>query len=131
MSFKNNFPKIIKKYNLKMTEDRVQNFRKTLTEIVGVQNGIIPEDSKDLNSLNEKQSWNEDYLAECPASKTEFRNQLLKNIRTSPRQPVLGSFDSRCNRDIQFMGRNDSLLSQNSSKEGREVDKHILHNQLS
>lgn len=100
MSFKNNFPKIIKKYNLKMTEDRVQNFRKTLTEIVGVQNGIIPEDSKDLNSLNEKKSWNEDYSAERPASKTEFRNQLLKNLRTSPKKQALGSFDSRCNRNI-------------------------------
>tara|TARA_B110000285_G_C14684095_1_gene406033 strand:+ start:291 stop:563 length:273 start_codon:yes stop_codon:yes gene_type:complete len=50
MSFKNNFPKIIQKYNLKMTEDRVQNFRKTMQEIVGVQNGIIPEDSRDLNA---------------------------------------------------------------------------------
>ena len=61
MSFKNNFPKIIQKYNLKMTEDRVQNFRKTMQEIVGVQNGIIPEDSRDLNAPEDKKSWNDDY----------------------------------------------------------------------
>jgi len=61
MSLKNNFPKIIQKYNLKMTEDRVQNFRKTMQEIVGVQNGIIPEDSRDLNAPEDKQSWNDDY----------------------------------------------------------------------
>ena len=79
-----------------MTEDRVQNFRKTMQEIVGVQNGIIPEDSRDMNAPEDKQSWNDDYSPEHLASAGDFRNQLLKNLRTSPQKQAFASFDKPC-----------------------------------
>jgi len=34
----------MQKHNLKINEERLDNFRLTMDEIVGVKNGIIPED---------------------------------------------------------------------------------------
>lgn len=45
---------MIKKYNLKLTEDRIEDFRNTITEIVGREKDNISElsfkkDNKDLD----------------------------------------------------------------------------------
>lgn len=38
------FPSIIKKYNIKMTKDRLEDWRKTMKIIVDCKNGIYPDD---------------------------------------------------------------------------------------
>ena len=39
-----NYLSIIDKNSLRMTDDRIADFRKTLSELVGVKNGIVPPD---------------------------------------------------------------------------------------
>lgn len=42
-----NFRKIIQQNNLKLTKNRVDDFRKTIEEIVSLKNGIKPSDFKE------------------------------------------------------------------------------------
>ena len=39
---------IIEKNKLKMTDDRIADFRQTLSEMVAVKNGVIPPDSLNM-----------------------------------------------------------------------------------
>lgn len=43
-----NYLTIIDDNNLKMTDDRIADFRKTISELVGVKNGVIPADSQNM-----------------------------------------------------------------------------------
>ena len=48
MATKNvSYPTIIMKHKLKMTQERLYDFRKTMHEIVGVKNGILPSDANE------------------------------------------------------------------------------------
>ena len=48
---------IIEKNKLKMTDDRIADFRQTLSEMVAVKNGVIPPDSLNIfKSPKNKQS---------------------------------------------------------------------------
>jgi hypothetical protein len=39
---------IIDQNNLRMTDDRIADFRATLSELIGVKNGVIPDDSQGI-----------------------------------------------------------------------------------
>ena len=39
---------IIEKNKLKMTDDRIADFRQTISEMVAVKNGVIPPDSQNI-----------------------------------------------------------------------------------
>ena len=43
-----NYLEIIEKNKLKMTDDRIADFRQTLSEMVAVKNGVIPSDSQNI-----------------------------------------------------------------------------------
>ena len=47
------YPTIIRKHNLKMTMDRLNDFRSTMQEIINVKNGILPKDADDDFVMNE------------------------------------------------------------------------------
>jgi hypothetical protein len=41
---------MIQKYNLRMTSERIQDFRSTIKEIIDVERGIPPRDIKELDN---------------------------------------------------------------------------------
>ena len=43
------YPEILRKHNLKLTQDRFIDFRKTMKEIVDIKNGLREPDNIDLN----------------------------------------------------------------------------------
>jgi len=50
-----NYSQIIRKHNLKLSKNRIEDFRSTLKEIINVKNGILPRDAS-RPAINEEET---------------------------------------------------------------------------
>ena len=71
------FPSIIKKYNIKMTKDRLEDWRKTMKIIVDCKNGIYPDD------INEDRYPQYECIVNEEKAHTTVTSPLMKKPKSS------------------------------------------------